>query len=122
MPENVPDDELVNTIPAEDGSTWVEIASTGTEDEARLLQGFLQGAGIAAQVESLESSFAPTNFGSLGDIRIYVSRSDEQRAQELMRGREAEYEKLDDDSETVVTDDGPSAIADDARAENDEDV
>lgn len=125
MPEsrnNVPNDELVNTIPAENGTTWVEIASSGSSDEARLLQGFLEAEGIAAQIESLEPSFAPTNFGSLGDIRIYVSRENEPRAQELLKQREIAYEKLDDDSETVVTDEGPATIDDDARAENDEEV
>jgi hypothetical protein len=125
MPEsrnNLPNDELVNTVAAENGTTWVEIASTGTEEEARLLQGFLEAEGMAAQIENVKFTMEPINFGTMGDIRIYVSSTDEARAQQLLKQREAAYDKLDDDEETVVTDEGPAMIDDDARAENDDDV
>ena len=125
MPEsrnNLPNDELVNTVPAENGTTWVEIASTGTEEEARLLQGFLEAEGMTAQIENVKFTMEPINFGTMGDIRIYVSSADEARAQQLLKQREVAYDKLDDDEETVVTDEGPATIADDARAENDDDV
>jgi hypothetical protein len=115
-------DELVNTIPAEDGTTWVEIASAGTEDEARLLQGFLESEGITAQIENVKFSMEPINFGTMGDIRIYVSREFEERAQQLLRARDTAYDKLDDDAETVVTDEGPATIDENARAENDNEV
>ena len=39
----------VNTIESEDGTTWVEIASVGTEDEANLLRGFLEAEGIRSK-------------------------------------------------------------------------
>lgn len=110
----------VNTIPAEGGATWVEIASTGTDDEARLLQGFLEGEGIPAQIENVKFSMEPINFGTMGDIRVYVGAEDEQRAQELLRRREEEYARLDDDEETLVTDDGPADIDESARAESDD--
>lgn len=116
--QGYPDD--VNTVPAEDGTTWVEIASTGTEDEARLLKGFLEAEGIMAQVESLKIDAAPINFGSMGDIRVYVGSEDETRAQELLRKREQEYERLDDDDETLVTDEGPAEIDETAVAEGDD--
>ena len=106
--QGYPDD--VNTVPAEDGTTWVEIASAGTDDEARLIQGFLDAEGITAQVESLKVDQAPINFGSMGEIRVYVSGEDEARAQELLRKRNQEYERLDDDDETLVTDEGPALI------------
>lgn len=112
--------EGVNTIQAEDGSTWVEIASTGTEDEAVLLRGFLEAEGVPAQIENVKFRMEPINFGTMGDIRIYVGSADEARAQELLRSREREYARLDEEGETVVTDDGPAAIDDDARAESDE--
>lgn len=116
--QGFPDD--VNTVPAEDGTTWVEIASTGTEDEAQLLSGFLQAEGIRAQVESLKIDAAPINFGSMGDIRVYVGSEDETRAQELLRKREQEYERLDDDDETLVTDEGPAEIDETAVADGDD--
>ncbi|HEY0140251.1 MAG TPA: DUF2007 domain-containing protein [Thermoanaerobaculia bacterium] len=117
-PKDFPDD--VNTVPAEGGATWVEIASSGTDDEARLLAGFLEAEGIPAQIENLKFSMEPINFGTMGDIRIYVGSQDEQRAAELLRSREAQYQQLDDDGETVVTDEGPASIDDNAQAENDD--
>jgi hypothetical protein len=122
MKSGVPNDELVNTIESDGGTTWVEISSVGTEDEARLLEGFLEAEGIAAQVENVKFSMEPVTFGKMGDIRIYVGSQDEARAMELLRKREVEYEKLDDDSETLVTDDGPASIDETSRAENDDDV
>lgn len=116
--QGYPDD--VNTVPAEDGTTWVEIASTGTEDEARLLSGFLEAEGIRAQIESLKFDQAPINFGNMGDIRVYVGSEDETRAQELLRKREQEYERLDDDDETLVTDEGPAMIDESAPVEGDD--
>ena len=114
---NIP--ENVNTVPAESGITWVEIASTGNEDEARLMQGFLEASGIPAQIENVKFSMEPITFGTMGDIRVYVSAEDEVRAQELMRSREREYDKLDSDGETVVTEEGVASIADDAQTESD---
>jgi hypothetical protein len=116
--QGFPDD--VNTVPAEDGTTWVEIASTGTEDEAQLVQGFLEAEGITAQIESVRSDFAPANFGKLGDIRVYVGAEDEQRAMELLRSRERQADGLDDDDETLVTDEGPAVIDESAQAESDD--
>ena len=111
--------EEVNTVPAEDGTTWVEITSTGTADEANLIKGFLEAEGVPAQVETLKFSMEPVNFGMMGEIRVYVGAEDESRAQELLRGREQEYERLDDDEETLVTDDGPASIGDGTDVEND---
>jgi hypothetical protein len=100
----------VNTVPAENGTTWVEIASSGTEDEAQLIKGFLEAEGIGAQIENVKFSMEPINFGTMGDIRVYVGSEDEARAQELLRSRNQEYERLDDDDETLVTDEGPADI------------
>lgn len=112
--------EDVNTVPAENGTTWVEIASTGSEDEANLIKGFLEAAGIAAQVENVKFSMEPINFGTMGDIRVYVGSDDEQRAQQMLANREREYERLDDDEETLVTDEGPAIVDENSQAENDD--
>lgn len=109
--------EDVNTIPAEDGKTWVEIASTGTKNEAEIVQGFLEAEGIPAQIEDVKFTMEPVNFGMLGDIRIYVPSEDEARAQELMQQRERAFEKLEDDDQTLVTEDG-TAIVDESAAED----
>jgi len=120
MAEEV-DTENVNVIAAEDGTTWVEIASTGTIDEANLLQGFLEAEGITAQIENVKFNMEPINFGAMGEIRIYVKADDEARALELLRLREQEYEQLvDDDEETLVTDEGIAVIDDGVQTENDD--
>lgn len=112
--------EDVNTVPAEDGTTWVEIASMGTEDEARLMQGFLEAEGIPAQIENVKFSMEPVTFGAMGEIRVYVGAEDEQRAQELLRSRDRQAENLDDDEETLVTDEGPALIDETAQAVRDD--
>jgi Putative prokaryotic signal transducing protein len=116
---NIPDD--VNTVPSEDGSTtWVEVASTGTDDEARLIQGFLEAEGIPAQVENVKFQMEPVNFGTMGDIRVYVGSQDEARAQQLLKQREVAYDRLDDDDETLVTDEGPAQVDENSRTESDD--
>jgi hypothetical protein len=116
---NVPDD--VNTITADDGTTWVEIASTGTEDEAKLLQGFLDAEGIPAQIEDVKFHMEPINFGTMGEIRIYVPRQHEERTSQLLREREREYEEhVDDDDDTLVTDDGVAEIGEEVQVESDD--
>jgi hypothetical protein len=116
--QGIPDD--VNTVPAQDGTTWVEITSTGSEDEAKLVQGFLEAEGIPAQIENVKFSMEPVTFGMMGEIRVYVGSEDEPRAQELLRSRERQAESLDDDEETLVTDEGPALIDETAQAERDD--
>lgn len=100
-----------------DGVTWVEIASSGTQDEATLMQGFLEAEGISAQIENVKFTMEPINFGTMGDIRVYVPAGDEQRAFALLRQRQQAYDKLGDDDETLVTDEGPAEIDDDAQTD-----
>jgi hypothetical protein len=103
------------TIESDDGTVWIEIASVGTDDEARLLQGFLEAEEIPAQIESLKFTMEPVNFGQLGDIRVYVPSQFEQTAFDLIRERELEYVNLRDDQ--ISTDDGPARIEDDSETE-----
>jgi len=111
----------VNTIESEDGTTWVEIASVGTEDEANLLRGFLEAEGIRSELENVKFTEAPTTFGAMGDIRIYVAEEDETRALTLLRERNEAYARyVDDDDDTIVTDDGVAEIDDDAETEVEE--
>lgn len=119
-PTRRPPVDTVNVQTVEGNNvTWIEIASTGTEDEATLLKGFLDAEGIPAQIENVKFTMEPVNFGTLGDIRVYVSAEDEARAMELLRQRNLAYDRLDDDSETVVTDDGPASIDESSRTESD---
>lgn len=121
-----PDDRvaLVDELPFQtvdaEGGTWVEIYSTGSDDEANLIEGFLEAEGIPARIENVKFHMEPINFGTMGDIRIYVSSEDEQRALELLRKRNEEYERLDDDDETLVTDEGPADVDENAQPESDD--
>ncbi|HEX6642609.1 MAG TPA: DUF2007 domain-containing protein [Thermoanaerobaculia bacterium] len=118
MAERTEFPEDVNTITADDGTTWVEIASTGTEDEAALLSGFLDAEGIPAQIENVKFKMEPINFGTMGEIRVYVPGEHEARAQELLRERNREYERLDDDEETLITEDGPAVVDEGVQVES----
>jgi formate dehydrogenase assembly factor FdhD len=114
--------KLVKDLPfqtrqSDDGTTWVEIASTPNSDEARLIQGFLDAEGIAAQIEDTEAHVLPANIGTLGDVRIYVRAQDEERAVGLLRHREEMFEKLEDDDDTVVTDEGVAEVDENATTE-----
>ena len=111
------DGNPVQTIRADDGTNWIEIASSANSDEADLIKGFLENEGIAAQVEHADASILPANVGKLGDVRVYVQADDGPRALELLKQREVEYENLDDDTETLVTDDGVADIDENAPAE-----
>jgi hypothetical protein len=110
-------EQSYQTVQGEDGTTWVEIASSGTDDEARIIKGFLDAEGIPAQIENVKFSMEPINFGTMGDIRIYVSAEDEARAQQLMRQRNADFDRLEDDADTVVTDEGTAEITEDEEIE-----
>ena len=107
--------ELVDQLPYQtiEGETtaWVEIASVGSEDEARLLQGFLEAEGIPTQVESVKFNMEPINFGTMGEVRIYVDAEREEEAMGLLREREEQYGSLTRD-ESVMTDEGPAEIDD----------
>ena len=110
-------DELPFQAVAAEGTTWVEIASTGTDDEARLIKGFLDAEGIPAQIENVKFTAEPVNFGTMGDIRIYVAAENERRALEMLARRQTEYDKLADDDDTIVTDDGVAEIDENAEPE-----
>ena len=111
------DESPVRTLQTEDGTTLVEIASASNSDEAELICGFLENEGIPARVEHADASLLPANLGQLGDVRVFVTIDDEPRALGLLRQREEEYERLDDDDETVVTDEGPAEFDENAPAE-----
>lgn len=114
-----PNDEtaLVEELPfltvEGDGTAWVEIASVVTQNEARLIHGFLEAEGIPVQIESLKFTMEPVNLGALAEIRVFVDASREADAIRLIEERNEEFEALKSE-ESVVTEDGPAEIADDS--------
>jgi hypothetical protein len=94
----------------------VEIASVGSDDEARLLAGFLEAEGIPSEVESLRFNMEPVNVGTMSEIRVYVGAEDEHRALELLESRADSFPR-DPAGESVMTDEGPAEIDDAAETE-----
>ena len=107
----------MQTRQSDDGTTWVEIANSANSDEAELIQGFLEAEGIDSQVEHAEAHPFPANVGRLGDVRVYVPTADQDRARELLKQREQEFENLEDDEDTVVTDEGVAELDEDSSTE-----
>ena len=107
----------VQTFKSEDGTTWIEIATAPSSDEAQLMQGFLEAEGIDAVIEHAEARQFPSTMGKLGDVRLFVPSEDEPRALELLRQREREWEKLEDDDDTLVTDEGVAEVDEDGSSE-----
>ncbi|HLF57215.1 MAG TPA: hypothetical protein VI942_10255 [Thermoanaerobaculia bacterium] len=54
---------------------WEVVRTVGTEEEAALIAGYLEGAGIPARIESLLFHQEPVNFGKLGEVRVHVPAS-----------------------------------------------
>lgn len=105
-------DELPYQTVESEETVWVEIASAVAEDEARILQGFFEAAGIPSQIESLKFNMEPVNLGALAEIRVFVEASREADAIRLLEERSEEFETLRSE-ESVVTDDGPATITED---------
>ncbi len=120
-----PDDKkpLVEELPYQtvegDGTAWVEIASVVTMSEARILQGFLEAEGIPAQVESLKFTAEPVNLGAMAEIRVFVEATREEEALRLIEDRGDEFASIGAD-DSVMTDEGPAVIEEDAETDSDE--
>jgi len=107
--------KLVKELPfqtrqSDDGTTWVEIASTANSDEAELIQGFLIAEGIDTQIEHAQANILPTTIGTLGDGRSFVPADREAEGMQLLKSREEEWEKLAGDDDTLVTDEGVAEV------------
>lgn len=66
---------------------WLSIVVVEDEEQAELIQGFLDSEGIPCQIESRYSHEFPAHVGQLGeiDIRVPASRADEARRMVEMR-------------------------------------
>jgi hypothetical protein len=51
---------------------WPILEVVGTEEEARLIEGFLEARDIECDIESLRFNQEPVNFGRLGEVRLRV--------------------------------------------------
>lgn len=63
---------------------WEIVEIVGTEEEAALIQGFLESQGVTVQIESLLFHQEPVNFGRLGEVRIRVPEDQADAARKLL--------------------------------------
>jgi len=69
-------------------SEWTVLRTLGTEEDATLVAGFLESAGIEVRVESHLFHQEPVNFGKLGDVRILVPEASVVEAERVLAERE----------------------------------
>lgn len=74
---------------------WVEVATLGQDEEASLLAGMLQAAGIPCEVEGPGVHPLPENLGSFGMSRVMVpgDRADDARRLVADAERDADRRK-----------------------------
>ncbi len=71
---------------------WLSIQVLEGEEEAELIQGFLENEGIPCQVESRYSHEFPTHVGHLAEVDLRVPASRAEEARRALARREAAYE------------------------------
>lgn len=71
-------------------SDWTVVRTLGTEEDASLVAGFLESAGIEARVESHLFHQEPVNFGKLGDVRVLVPEASLAEAERILAERDEE--------------------------------
>jgi hypothetical protein len=67
---------------------WEILEVLGTEEEAQLICGYLEGQGIPCQVESAHSHEFPVNVTALGNVRVEVPTERVEEARRLLADRE----------------------------------
>jgi len=93
---------------------WSVVTTLGSDEEATLLAGFLEGNGIEVTVESISSHAIAETVGELANIRILVPAGKKNAARKLLDDRQSEFEKAGDDDEAVMTDEGVAHLDDDS--------
>jgi hypothetical protein len=74
----------------EDESEWVETVSTGDDEEATLIAGFLKAQGIPAIVEGPTSTAFPEDLGTFGMSRVMVPPDRADEAKQLLANQAKE--------------------------------
>ncbi len=67
---------------------WLSIKVIDDEEEAELIEGFLQSRDIPCQLDSRYSHEFPTHMGHLAEIEVKVPESVAQEARALLESRE----------------------------------
>lgn len=84
-----------------DDEEWVEVASTGQDEEATLIAGLLESEEIPCQIEGPSGGSPwPENIGAFGMSRVLVPPERAAEARALLERREREFRDEDPDSES----------------------
>lgn len=68
---------------------WEVVAAVDNEEEAELMVGYLEGAGVPSAMESSHSHGFPFTVGSLAVVRVEVPAERLEEARRLLAEREA---------------------------------
>src|SRR5262245_25697473 len=71
---------------------WQIVRTVGTEEEAELIAGYLEAAGIESEIESLRFHQEPVNFGGMGEVRVLVDAGSLAEAETVLAAEEAKGE------------------------------
>ena len=82
---------------------WSVVRTVGTEEEAALIAGYLDAAGIESEIESLLFHQEPVSFGRLGEVRVLVAVGELEAAEKALA---AEEEKTAEDALDAAEADG----------------
>jgi hypothetical protein len=91
---------------------WTVVRTVGTEEEAALIAGYLDAAGIESRIESLLFHQEPANFGRLGEVRVMVDSTELTAAEQALSsdvelGAEAALDAAES-AEAVESGDSPA--------------
>ncbi len=85
-----------------DEEEWVEVASTGQDEEASLIAGLLKSEDIPCQVEGpTGGSPWPENLGAFGMSRVMVPPERAEDARTLLARRERDFENAQGEPEKL---------------------
>jgi Putative prokaryotic signal transducing protein len=83
-----------------DDEEWVEVASTGQDEEAALIKGLLESEEIPCEVEGPSGGSPwPENLGAFGMSRVLVPPERAAEARALLERREKEFRDENPDSD-----------------------
>ena len=79
---------------AKKNGEWVEVASTGQDEEALLIAGLLKSQGIPTEVEGPSAGAPlPENLGAFGMSRVMVPADRAEDAREVLARRRQEFRR-----------------------------
>ncbi len=80
-------------MPREEDQEWVEVATTGQDEEAALIAGLLESQEIPVEVEGPSGGSPwPENLGAFGMSRVLVPPERAAEARAILERREREYQ------------------------------